>query len=161
MAPAPPRPRRSRRGAAARRARAGRGVLGGIAAAGGGGRGARAQALGAMTFTGIFVPGLNTRTYLANPLCRVETFFQTPQLKAAGAASQFLPLCYADILARLKAVPIDAALFMATPPDARGLLRVRPRRRFPRRALAAHSGADRAYQSASAARRRAVPHPVR
>ena len=78
------------------------------------------DALGAMTFTGIFVPGLNTRTYLANPDCRVETFFLTPELKAAGGAVKFLPLCYADILARLRSVRIDAALFMATPPDARG-----------------------------------------
>ena len=79
------------------------------------------DALGPLTFTGIFVPGLNTRTYLVNPGCRVETFFQTPQLKAAGEASRFLPLCYADILARLRSVQIDAALFMATPPDGQGL----------------------------------------
>jgi acyl-CoA hydrolase len=79
------------------------------------------DALGPMTFTGIFVPGLNTRTYLANPDCRVETFFLTPELKAAGDAVAFLPLGYGDILARLRAVPIDAALFMATPPDSEGL----------------------------------------
>ncbi len=79
------------------------------------------ETLGAMTFTGIFVPGLNRRTYLANPQCRVETFFVTPELKAAGEAVRFLPLCYGDILARLRSVPIDAALFMATPPDAGGL----------------------------------------
>jgi hypothetical protein len=79
------------------------------------------HALGAMTFTGIFVPGLNTRTYLANSDCRVETFFLTPELKAAGDAVAFLPLGYGDILARLRAVPIDAALFMATPPDSDGL----------------------------------------
>jgi acyl-CoA hydrolase len=78
------------------------------------------SALGAMTFTGVLAPGLNTRTYLANPGCRVETFFQTPQLKEAGAATRFLPLCYADILARLRSVRIDAALFMATPPDSAG-----------------------------------------
>jgi acyl-CoA hydrolase len=79
------------------------------------------HALGAMTFTGIFVPGLNTRTYLANSDCRVETFFLTPELKAAGDAVAFLPLGYGDILARLRTVPIDAALFMATPPDSDGL----------------------------------------
>ncbi|HEY4925711.1 MAG TPA: acetyl-CoA hydrolase/transferase C-terminal domain-containing protein [Roseiarcus sp.] len=79
------------------------------------------DALGAMTFTGIFVPGLNTRTYLANPSCRVETFFLTPELKGAGAAVTFLPLCYRDILTRLRTVAIDAALFMASPPDATGL----------------------------------------
>jgi acyl-CoA hydrolase len=78
-------------------------------------------ALGAMTFTGIFVPGFNKQTYLANPHCRVETFFLTPELKAAGDAVSFLPLCYGDILARLRKVPIDAALFMATPPESRGI----------------------------------------
>ena len=78
------------------------------------------EALGAMTFTGIFVPGLNTRTYLANPECRVETFFLTPELKAAGASVKFLPLCYGAILERLRSIPIDGALFMATPPDAVG-----------------------------------------
>ena len=77
-------------------------------------------ALGAMIFTGIFVPGLNTRTWLANADCRVETFFVTPELKAAGDAVTFLPLCYDDIRRRLSSVPIDAALFMATPADAEG-----------------------------------------
>ena len=79
------------------------------------------EALGAMTFTGIFVPGLNKQTYLANPRCRVETFFLTPELKAAGDAVSFLPLCYGDILARLRKIQIDAALFMATPPDRQGI----------------------------------------
>jgi acyl-CoA hydrolase len=78
------------------------------------------EALGAMTFTGIFVPNLNTRTYLANPRCRVETFFMTPELRAAGEAVTFLPLCYGDILERLRTVQIDAALFMAAPPDSQG-----------------------------------------
>jgi len=77
-------------------------------------------ALGPMTFTGVFVPGLNTRAYLANSDCRVETLFRTPQLRAAGEASRFLPLCYADILKRPRTVEIDAALFMATPPDPQG-----------------------------------------
>lgn len=85
----------------------------GVAAAG--------DKLGAMTFTGIFVPGLNKNTYLASPDCRVETFFVTPELKAAGAAVRFLPLCYADILKRLRSVQIDAALFMVSPPDANGM----------------------------------------
>jgi acyl-CoA hydrolase len=76
--------------------------------------------LGAMIFTGIFVPGLNSRTYLANPLCRVETFFLTPELKAASDAVSFLPLCYGDISTRLRTARIDAALLMATTPDADG-----------------------------------------
>lgn len=79
------------------------------------------EKLAAMTFTGIFVPGLNTHTYLANPNCRVETFFVTPELKTAGGAVRFLPLCYADILKRLRTVQIDAALFMVSPPDENGV----------------------------------------
>ncbi len=78
------------------------------------------EALGAMTFTGIFVPGVNRNSYLANPRCRIETFFLTPELKAAGGSVRFLPLCYDDIRKRLSEIPIDAALFMATPPDADG-----------------------------------------
>lgn len=77
--------------------------------------------LGAMTFTGIFVPGLNRRTYLANPSCKTESFFLTPELKAAGDGATFLPLCYADIRQRLLACPPDAALMMVTPPDEDGL----------------------------------------
>ena len=79
------------------------------------------SALGGMTFTGIFVPGLNRYDYLANPACRVRSFFMTPELKKVGAAVDFLPLCYADILANLKMTPIDAALVMLSPPDADGL----------------------------------------
>jgi acyl-CoA hydrolase len=82
---------------------------------------AAGDALGAMTFTGIFVPGLNRRTYLANPDCRVESFFLTPELRAAEAAVEFLPLCYDDILTRLRTVRIDAALMMVGPPDAHGM----------------------------------------
>ncbi len=78
------------------------------------------ESLGAMTFTGVFVPGLNTTTWLANASCRVETFFMTPELKAAGAAARLLPFCYGDILEWLKVTSIDAALFMASPPDADG-----------------------------------------
>jgi len=81
---------------------------------------AAGAALGAMTFTGVFVPGLNKYTYLANPACRVRTFFMTPELKAAREAVEFLPFCYADILAHLRASKIDAALFMVAPPDQDG-----------------------------------------
>lgn len=77
--------------------------------------------LGAMTFTGIFVPGLNRNTYVANSETRVETFFLTPELKAAGPAVTFLPLCYDDISRHLRAVRFDAALMMVAPPDGDGL----------------------------------------
>jgi len=79
------------------------------------------DAVGGMTFTGIFVPGLNRATWLANPACRVTTFFMTPELKAAGAAVDFLPFGYADILDHLRGSKIDAALFMVSPPDENGL----------------------------------------
>lgn len=71
-------------------------------------------------FTGIFVPGLNRTTYLPNDACRVETFFMTPELAAHRSQVDFLPLCYRDILARLRATRFDAALMMVSPPDAYG-----------------------------------------
>ena len=102
-----------------------------------GGRCAPAIALGAMTFTGIFVPGLNTHTYLANP--------QLPR-------RDVLPDAAAQGGGRGDAVP--AALLCrhsraaAQRPHRRGSvhgdaagrardLRFRPDRRFPCRALAA------------------------
>jgi len=79
---------------------------------------AAGNALGAMTFTGVFIPGANRHSYLANGECRLETFFFTPEIKAAPPMQvDFLPLCYNDILVRLSNIPIDAALFMCTPPD--------------------------------------------
>jgi acyl-CoA hydrolase len=81
---------------------------------------AAGDALGAMTFSGIFVPGLNRRTWLANPGCRVLTFFLTPELRKAGDAVEFLPLCYADIQAVLRTRKPTAALVMVSPPDANG-----------------------------------------
>lgn len=84
------------------------------------------EAVGAMTFTGIFVPGLNRSTWLANPECRVRTYFMTPELKAAGQQVEFLPFCYADILSDLRGLKIDAALFMVSPPDENGLCNFGP-----------------------------------
>lgn len=77
--------------------------------------------LGAMTFSGIFVPGLNRRTWLANADCRVLTFFLTPQLRTASRQVEFLPLCYQDILALLRERMPTAALFMCSPPDPQGM----------------------------------------
>lgn len=82
---------------------------------------AAGDALGALTFTGIFVPGLNRHSYLANGDCRVETFFVTPALRGGlGIAVDHLPLCYGDIRRHLRSVKIDALLCMVTPPDAQG-----------------------------------------
>jgi acyl-CoA hydrolase len=78
------------------------------------------DAWGDMTFTGVFVPGLNRATYLTGEHTRARTFFMTPELRAGGDRVEFLPLCYGDILRHLRTVPIDAALFKLAPPDADG-----------------------------------------
>jgi acyl-CoA hydrolase len=73
-----------------------------------------------LRFEGVFLPGVNTNTYGAAKGCAVTTFFLTPELKAAGGGVEFLPIGYNDIALRLRASPPDAALFMASPPDAAG-----------------------------------------
>lgn len=67
-----------------------------------------------LSFVGVFLPGVNTNAYGGG----FTTFFLTLELKAAGA--QFLPLGYNDILAYLRAEPIDAVLFTASPADEAG-----------------------------------------
>jgi acyl-CoA hydrolase len=78
-------------------------------------------ALGAMTFCGIFVGGLNRRTWRAGPQSRVLTFFLTPELRGEGDRVAFLPLCYQDVLSEIRHRRPQAALFMCSPPDADGL----------------------------------------
>src|SRR3546814_6128700 len=79
------------------------------------------EALGPMTFTGIFIPGVNNHDYLANADCRVETYFVTPPLKPElGLRVTFLPLCYNDIRTRLQGLRIDALLCMVAPPGDDG-----------------------------------------
>ncbi len=82
---------------------------------------AAGEEIGALTFTGIVLPGLNRATWLANARCRFETFFMTPELRAGGEAVTFLPLPYTDILARWRRDPPDAALFSVAPPDEDGV----------------------------------------
>jgi acyl-CoA hydrolase len=81
---------------------------------------AAGDALGPMTFSGIFVPGLNRQTWLASSQSRVLTFFMTPELKAAGEQVDFLPLCYQDILRLYRHRKPSAVLFMCSPPDENG-----------------------------------------
>jgi len=78
------------------------------------------DAWGEMTFTGIFVPGLNRSTYLVNAQSRARAFFLTPELRAAGDRVEFLPFCYGDIRRHLGAQSISAALFRVAPPDEDG-----------------------------------------
>lgn len=82
---------------------------------------AAGDALGAKTFTGIFVPGVNRQTYLANAACRVETFFVTPELRPdLGGRVTHYPFCYNEIRRHLCGLKIDALLCMVAPPDADG-----------------------------------------
>ena len=78
------------------------------------------EALGALEFTGIQVPGVNHHEWLANPRCRFTTVFMTPELRAAGSAVTFLPLSYGEILRRWRTAPPEAALFSVSPPDEHG-----------------------------------------
>jgi acyl-CoA hydrolase len=82
---------------------------------------AAGDALDAMTFTGIFVPGLNRIDYAVTGRRRVKTFFMTRELASAADRVEFLPLCYRDILAALRASRIDAALFSLSPPGENGM----------------------------------------
>lgn len=75
--------------------------------------------LGAMTASGIFVPGVNRRKWRPNDKSATQTFFLTPELSSGPV--RFLPLCYADIRALLERTRFDAALFMVSPPDRDGM----------------------------------------
>lgn len=72
-----------------------------------------------LDFRGIFVPGLNRRTW-AGGLSTVTTFFQTFELSREAGRVRFLPLCYQDILSLYRREKPSAALFMCSPPDANG-----------------------------------------
>lgn len=78
------------------------------------------EALGDMTFSGIFVPGLNRTVWQSSARTRIATFFLTPEIKAQANRARFLPLCYEDILAWYRHQRPQAALFMCSPPDADG-----------------------------------------
>lgn len=77
--------------------------------------------LEAMTFTGIFVPRLNQLDYIVESGRRAKTFFITPELAKAPGSVEFLPLNYREIISHLSSVKIDAALFMVSPPDEKGI----------------------------------------
>lgn len=81
---------------------------------------AAGDALGTMDFSGVFVPGLNSATWMAGGRSTVTTFFNTPDLASQGTGGRFLPLCYQDILAWYRLQKPQAALFMCSPPDEHG-----------------------------------------
>lgn len=74
-----------------------------------------------LSFTGVFVPGLNRLDAVLESGARVTTFFMLPELATAGARVRFLPMCYRDIRRFLTMHPPQAALVMLAPPDATGL----------------------------------------
>lgn len=78
------------------------------------------DALGAMDFCGIFVPGLNRLTWEAGRQSRLTSFFLTPEMRKMPGRCRFLPLCYEDILAFIRKQRPQAALFMCAPPDEEG-----------------------------------------
>lgn len=79
-----------------------------------------ARNIAGLSFTGIFVPGLNRLDYVLAGGGGFLTFFMTPELAAAPERVRFLPLCYRDIRSYFHRRPPDAALFMVSPPDADG-----------------------------------------
>lgn len=79
------------------------------------------DALGAMRFSGIFVPGLNRLTWDGGRQSRVVTFFQTPQLRAQPDRVDFLPLSYRQIQSWYRRELPHAVLLMCSPPDENGL----------------------------------------
>ncbi|QGZ93662.1 acetyl-CoA hydrolase/transferase C-terminal domain-containing protein [Terricaulis silvestris] len=72
-----------------------------------------------LSFLGVFIPGVNERTYGAEHGRALTTFFLTGALKRIGDNVQFLPLAYTEILQMLRAEKIDAAIFTASLPDER------------------------------------------
>ncbi|MBX3573557.1 MAG: hypothetical protein KF694_14495 [Mesorhizobium sp.] len=78
-----------------------------------------------LTFTSIFVPGLNKPTYLLETGARITTFFMLPEF-AGSDRVDFLPLSYRDIRAWLAAHPPQAALVMVSPPGTDGRCRFGP-----------------------------------
>lgn len=82
--------------------------------------------LGAMTFCGIWVGGINRRPWRAGETSKVLTFFLTPELRAEGNRVEYLPLCYQDALAELRRRRPSALLVTCAPPDAEGFCSLGP-----------------------------------
>ena len=79
-----------------------------------------AKPIDGLSFTGIFVPGLNKLGYVLEGGGRFLTFFMTPELAAVPDRVDFRPLCYRDIREFFRRRPPEAALFMVSPPDEQG-----------------------------------------
>lgn len=73
-----------------------------------------------LSFTGVWLPGVNRARYGVGRGGRVTAFFMTPELAASGASVEFLPLGYNDIRAYLQDTPFDACMAMLSTEDATG-----------------------------------------
>lgn len=88
--------------------------------------GLQAADLRGLTFTGIFVPGLNRLAGLLAAGARFDSFFMMPEFSGHDAQVRFLPFCYREIRLHLAAHAPDAALVMVSPPDEAGMCSLGP-----------------------------------
>lgn len=79
-----------------------------------------------LTFTGIFVPGLNRLDHVLAAGGRVRSYFMLPEFAEHMARVEFLPFSYRDIRLDLRENRPDVALVMVAPPDAEGLCSLGP-----------------------------------
>lgn len=73
-----------------------------------------------LTFTTIFVPGLNRPSYLLDTGAQIVSFFMLPEF-AAHPQVTFLPLPYREISQWLVQNPPSVAMLMVSPPDENGM----------------------------------------
>ena len=78
-----------------------------------------------LTFTSIFVPGLNRAGYLLETGAKVTTFFMLPEF-IGQARVDFLPLPYREIRLWLARNPPSVMLVMVSPPDTEGMCSLGP-----------------------------------
>ncbi|SEI12232.1 acetyl-CoA hydrolase/transferase C-terminal domain-containing protein [Paracoccus alkenifer] len=88
--------------------------------------GLEAADLRGLTFTGIFVPGLNRLGGLLAAGGRFDSYFMMPEFAGHDAQVRFLPFCYRDIRLHLGALLPDVALVMVSPPDEQGMCSLGP-----------------------------------
>lgn len=88
--------------------------------------GLEAADLRGLTFTGIFVPGLNRLGGLLAAGARIDSYFMMPEFAGNDAQVRFLPFCYRDIRLHLGALLPDVALVMVAPPDEAGMCSLGP-----------------------------------
>lgn len=82
------------------------------------------EAAAGVTFTGVWLPGINRLDYAGlHPQARAEAFFMTPDLHGSFLAGRiaFRPLSYLETYRYLQSGPaIDLALLQVSPPDRHG-----------------------------------------